>query len=390
MPRLPIYLDNNATTPVDPRVLEAMLPYFTEMFGNAASTSHVFGRTAKQAVERSRQTIAKCLNAASASEIVFTSGATESDNLAVTGVAEACRKRGNHIITAGPEHKAVLDTCQHLEAKGFRVTYLPVCPDGLIDLEALRSAITYRTILVSIMAGNNESGVVQDVRAIGEVCHDRDVLFHTDATQAVGKIPFDVQEMDVDFASFTAHKIYGPKGTGGLYVRRSANLKLCAQIHGGGHEGGYRSGTLNVTGIVGLAKAVELCTEDQPAESRTLVFLRQRLLNGLKASLDGVHLNGHPTQRLPGHLSLRFDGVRGEALLGNLPDIALSSVSACSSGSASPSHVLSGLGLTADQALSTVRFGIGRFNTEEEIDYTVGRVSEVVCKLRSAPPYPFA
>jgi cysteine desulfurase len=390
MPRLPIYLDNNATTPVDARVLETMLPYFTEVFGNAASTGHSFGRTAKQAVEKSRQTIAKCLNAATAAEIVFTSGATESDNLAILGVAEALREKGDHIVTALPEHKAVLDTCQHLEERGWKVTYLPVCGDGQVDLAELEAAITDRTVLVSLMAANNESGVLQDVGAIGAICRRRGTLFHTDATQAVGKVPFDVQAMNVDLASFTAHKIYGPKGAGGLYVRRDASVGVRAQVHGGGHEAGYRSGTLNVTGIVGLAKAVEICMGEQQAETRRLTFLRERMRRGFSARLDGVHLNGHPDLRLPGHLSLRFDGVQGEALLRSLPDIALSSAAACSSGSASPSHVLSALGLTPEQALSTVRIGIGRFNTSEEIDYAVDRIAEVVCKLRSAPPSPFA
>ena len=382
--RLPIYLDNNATTPVDTRVLETMLPYFTEMFGNAASTGHSFGRTAKQAVEKSRQTIARCVNAASSSEIVFTSGATESDNLAILGVAEALSDKGDHIITAEPEHKAVLDTCKYLEERGCRVTYLPVDRDGLIDLGELRDTITDRTVLVSIMAANNESGVVQDVAEIGAICRERGVLFHTDATQAVGKVPFDVQAMKVDLASFTAHKIYGPKGAGALYVRQAPEVKLSAQVHGGGHECNCRSGTLNVTGIVGLAKAVELCCEEQEAEGRRLRFLRERLLVGLAAKVEGVHLNGHSERRLPGHLSLRFGGVPGDRLLGSLPDIAASSISACSSGSVAPSHVLSALGLTSEEALSTVRFGIGRFNTTEEIDYAIDRVSEAVLKFRSS------
>lgn len=392
--RLPIYLDNNATTQVDPRVLDAMLPYFTEIYGNAASLGHTFGAKAKQAVEKSRQTIARCINAASPREIVFTSGATESDNLAILGVAEAMQHHGRHIITAAPEHKAVLDTCHYLEGRGWRVTYLPVCGDGRIDLDDLRAAISEETVLVSIMAANNESGVLQDVAAIGAVCRERGVLFHSDSTQAVGKVPFDVQAMNVDLASFTAHKIYGPKGAGSLYVRQTAipnpkskiqNPKfLSAQIHGGGHEGGYRSGTLNVTGIVGLAKALEYCVEEQDRESRRLISLREGLLRRLSTALEGVHLNGHAVHRLPGHLSVRFDGVQGEALMRQVPEIALSSISACSSGSASPSHVLSALGLTAEQALSTVRIGIGRFNTGEEIDYAATRITEAVRKLRNS------
>lgn len=384
MVRLPIYLDNNATTPADPRVVEAMFPYFTELFGNAASTGHGFGRAARAAVEKARADIARCLNAAGPREIVFTSGSTESDNLAIKGVAEACGNadRGRHIITAQTEHKAVLDTCHHLERAGYTVTYLPVDGCGLVDLDQLADAITDETILVTIMAGNNEIGVVQDIAAIGALCRSRGVLFHTDATQFVGKLPFDARAMNVDLASLTAHKIYGPKGCGALYVRRDASVQLTAQMDGGGHEAGFRSGTLNVTGIVGLAKALELCVEEQPVEIPRLTALRERLKGGLEARLDGVHLNGHPTQRLPGHLSLRFDGVRGERLLAALPDIALSSVSACSSGSSAPSHVLRALGLTDEQAFSTVRFGIGRFNTAEEVDFVVERVAEAARGMR--------
>src|SRR6266851_3293373 len=329
MVRTPIYLDNNPTTPVDPRVLEAMLPYFTEFFGNSASSGHSFGRTALGAVTRARNSISKAINSADPREIVFTSGATESDNLAIKGVAEAYAEKGDHIITTQTEHKAVLDTCIRLEAEGFRVTYLPVGSDGLIDLGELKDALTDDTILVTIMAANNEIGVVQDVGAIGEICRERGVFFHTDATQAIGKVPFDVQAMNVDLASFTAHKIYGPKGVGGLYVRRAdPHVKLNAQIDGGGHEAGYRSGTLNVPGIVGLAKSVELCLEDIEEETMRLVFLRDRLKNGLFGALDDVYLNGHPTKRLPGHLNLSFAGIEGESLLFGLQDIALSTTSA--------------------------------------------------------------
>jgi cysteine desulfurase len=392
MPKLPIYLDNNATTPVDPRVVEAMLPYFTEMFGNAASISHAFGRTAWQAVEASRASIAKSLNAASPLEIVFTSGATESDNLAIKGVAETYRDRGNHIITAKTEHKAILDSCKHLQQNGYEITYLDVDSDGLVSLSDIANAINERTILVSLMAGNNEIGVLQDIAGIGALCKERDVLFHTDATQAIGKIPFDVRALNVDLASFSAHKIYGPKGVGGLYVCRNSKMKLTAQMDGGGHENGNRSGTLNVTGIIGLAKALHYCVEELDSEASLLKLLRERLLTGLQSKLENIKINGHPTQRLPGHLSLVFGGVQGEQLLGNIPEVALSSISACSTGSSSPSHVLSALGLTDEQALSTIRFGIGRFNTAEEIDYTIGRVVEVVNKLRerATAPNPFA
>lgn len=383
MVKTPIYLDNNATTPVDPRVLEAMLPYFTEYFGNAASSGHTFGRTAQNAVTKARASIAKAINAADPREIVFTSGATESDNLAIKGIAEAYAEKGDHIITVQTEHKAVLDTCHRLEAEGFQVTYLEVGADGLIDLDELKDAITDDTVLVTVMAANNEIGVIQDVGSIGEICRNRGVLFHTDATQAVGKIPFDVQAMNVDLASFTAHKIYGPKGVGAMYVRKAdPPVSLSAQIDGGGHEAGYRSGTLNVTGIVGLAKAIELCLEDLEEESHRLTFLRDRLKNGIFSSLDNVFLNGHPCKRLPGHLNLSFAGVEGESLLFGLQDIALSTTSACSSGSKSPSHVLRALGVSDSLAVGAVRFGIGRFNTEEEIDYTIGRIVEGVKKLR--------
>jgi len=386
MVRLPIYLDNNATTPCDPRVVEEMLPYFTELFGNAASTGHSFGRTARVAVERSRASIARCLNAAAPGEIVFTSGATESDNLAIKGVAERCRERGKHIITCVCEHKAVLDSCKHLENQGFEVTYLGVGQDGLVDLDVLGRSITDSTILVTIMAGNNESGVVQDIAAIGALCRERGVCFHTDATQYIGKLPFDVRAMNVDLASLSAHKIYGPKGVGALYVRRDSSVCLTAQMDGGGHESGHRSGTLNVTGIVGLAAALRICAEELETEIEQIRFLRERLKAGLQRRLEGVRLNGHPDHRLPGHLSLSFEGVIGEDLLAAMPEIAVSSISACSSGSATPSHVLTSLGLTNDEAFSTVRFGIGRFNTEAEIDYTINRVAEVVTELRARKP----
>ncbi len=383
MPNLPIYLDNNASTPVDSRVLETMLPYFTEHFGNAASTGHAFGRKAREAVERSRASIAKAIGAAKAEEIVFTSGATESDGLALRGLAGRYRDKGNHIITVTTEHKAVLDTCRRLEREGFEVTYLGVERDGLIDLNRLTDEITAKTIVVSVMAANNEIGVIQNISSIGWLCKEEGVLFHTDATQAVGKIPFCVEEMNVDLASFTAHKIYGPKGVGALYVRGSSpHVELEAQIDGGGHEGGCRSGTLNVTGIIGLCKAVELCLEEIDTEARRLIHLRDRLKNGIQQEVGGVSLNGHETARLPGHLNLSFEGIDGGNLLGTMPEIALSTTSACSTGARTASHVLTALGLDGDRAFSAIRFGIGRFNTEEEIDYTIGRIADAVAKQR--------
>lgn len=382
----PIYLDNHATTPTDSRVLEAMLPYFNVLFGNAAS-SHVFGRSAAQAVEEARTTIARCIGARDAKEILFTSGATESDNLAIRGVAQAYAEKGNHLITCQTEHKAVLNACKRLEGEGFRVTYLGVNCEGLIDLEELADAITEKTILVSIGAANSEIGVIQDMEAIGRICRERGVLLHSDATQAVGKVPFDVQAMNVDLASFTAHKIYGPKGVGALYYRRkNPFVRLIPQTDGGGQENGLRSGTLNVPGIVGLAKALEVCVEDQEVESRRLRMLRERLKNGLRNALDGIYVNGHETQRLPGNLNVSFAAVTGESIMMGMPEIAVSGASACASGSASPSYVLKALGLSDERAFSAIRFGIGRFNTEEEIDYTLERVAAVVKRLRRISP----
>lgn len=383
----PIYLDNNATTRVDARVLDAMLPYFTELFGNPASQSHTFGQAAAAAVERARQSIAAQINAHSPEEIVFCSGATESDNLAIKGAAEAHAGRRDHLITVTTEHKAVLESCRHLEKQGFRVTYLGVGRDGLLDLNELVDAMTERTLLVSVMAVNNEIGVIQDLAAIGRLCRERGVLFHTDATQSVGKIPFDVQAMQIDLASFTAHKIYGPKGVGALYVRRrDPAVRLRAQADGGGNEGGLRSGTLNVPGIVGLAKAVEVCMEEMETETKRLVFLREKLKRGIQEGLEAVYVNGHEAQRAPGNLNLAFAGIAAEGLLARLPDIALSAASACLSASATPSHVLRGIGLPDDLAHASVRFSIGRYNTEKEIDYTVGRVVEVVRRLRAKSP----
>ncbi|MFI5105760.1 MAG: IscS subfamily cysteine desulfurase [Terriglobales bacterium] len=379
--KLPVYLDNHATTPLDPRVLEAMLPYLTGKFGNAASNSHSFGWEAAAAVEMARRQIATAIGA-SAREIVFTSGATESDNLAIKGVAEACRERGNHIITVVSEHKAVLDSCRHLEKGGCRVTWLPVRSDGLIDLGRLKDAFTDRTILVTIMAANNETGVLQPIEEIGRLCRERGVLFHSDAVQALGKVPLDVTRASLDLASLTAHKLYGPKGCGALYVRNDPAVRLVPMIDGGGHENGLRSGTLNVPGIVGFGKACEIAQNEMPDESDRLARLRDRLRDRLLAELDQVAINGCMEHRLPGNLNMSFLQVEGETLLTGLNDVALSSGSACSSGKTHVSHVLKSLGLSDEAAGSAIRFGIGRFNTEAEIDYVAGRVIELVKNLR--------
>lgn len=379
--KLPVYLDNHATTPLDPRVLEAMLPFLTGKFGNAASNSHSFGWAAAAAVEMARRQIATAIGA-SPQEIVFTSGATESDNLAIKGVAEACSDKGNHIITAVSEHKAVLDSCRHLEKTGCRVTWLPVKSDGLIDLDQLKAAFTDRTILVSIMAANNETGVLQPMEEIGRLCRERGVLFHSDAVQALGKVPLNVSSACLDLASLTAHKLYGPKGCGALYVRHHASVRLAPMIDGGGHESGLRSGTLNVPGIVGFGKACEIAHNEMPEENARVAGLRNRLRDRLLAELDHVTVNGCMEHRLPGNLNMSFLNVEGETLLTGLNDIALSSGSACSSGKTHASYVLKALGLSDEAAGSAIRFGIGRFNTEAEIDYVAGRVIELVKNLR--------
>ena len=376
--KFPIYLDNHATTPLDPRVLEAMLPFFNSRFGNAASNSHSFGWEAAAAVEKARRQIAASIGALP-QEIVFTSGATESDNLALKGVAEGCRDKGDHIIT---EHKAVLDSCKHLEKIGCRVTYLPVGSDGLIDLEQLKNAFTDRTILVSIMAANNETGVLQPVEEIGRLCRERGVLFHSDAVQALGKLPLDVNRANLDLVSLTAHKVYGPKGCGALYVRQNAAARLVPLIDGGGHENGLRSGTLNVPGIVGFGKTCEFAQQEMPEESCRIAGLRNRLRDRLVAGLDQVAINGSMEHRLPGNLNMSFLEVDGETLLTGLNDVALSSGSACSSGKTHASYVLKALGLSDEAAGSAIRFGIGRFNTEAEIDYVAGRIIELVMNLR--------
>jgi cysteine desulfurase len=386
MVKLPIYMDNHATTPLDPHVLDAMMPYLTNRFGNAASRNHSFGWEAEEAVETSRKEVAALIGA-DPREIVFTSGATESDNLAVKGVAWMYREKGDHIITCVTEHKAILDTCKHLEKDGIRVTFLPVNDKGFVDLDDIRNAITDKTILISIMTANNEVGVVQDIKAIGKLARERGVLFHTDAVQAAGKIPFNVNEMNVDIASLSAHKLYGPKGVGALYVRRrNPRVLLTPIIDGGGHERGMRSGTLNVPGIVGFGKAAQVAREDLPKESAEMLRLREKLRATLERELDEVYINGDLQKRLPGNLNMSFAYVEGESLLMGINDVAVSSGSACTSASLEPSYVLKALGVGEDLAHTSIRFGIGRFNTEEEVDYVAGRVIEVVRRLRELSP----
>ena len=384
--RTPIYLDNHATTPVDPRVLESMLPYFTERFGNAASKSHSFGWEAEAAVDTAREQIAKLIGAA-AKEIVITSGATESDNLAIKGVADAYRDKGNHIVTCVTEHKAVLDSCKVLQKQGLQVTYLPVQPDGLVDLGRLRESLTDKTILISIMAANNEIGTLNPIKEIGRLAKERNILFHTDATQGVGKLPINVDAMGIDLLSLTAHKMYGPKGVGALYVRSNKpRVKLTPLIDGGGHERGMRSGTLNVPGIVGLGKACEISQNEMSAEGERLIALRERLKEGILAELDEVYINGHPVDRLPGNLNMSFAYIEGESLLMGLKEIAVSTGSACTSASLEPSYVLKALGVSDELAYSAIRFGLGRFTTAEEIDFTIRRVVEEVRRLREVSP----
>jgi len=382
----PIYLDNHATTPLDERVLAAMLPYFTEHFGNPSSLSHVYGWEAEAAVSRARAILADAIHA-TPEEIVFTSGATEANNLAIKGVAEAYFSKGRHIITVQTEHNAVLDPCEYLQTLGFEVTYLPVLRDGLIDLAELEQAIRADTILVSVMAANNEIGVLQPLAEIGAICRKHQVLFHTDAAQAIAKIPLDVEQMKIDLMSLTAHKIYGPKGIGALYVRRrNPRVKLSAQLHGGGHERGMRSGTLYTPQIVGLASAVALGLEEQKRESTRLTQLRQRLWQPL-SQLEGVYLNGHPTQRLPGNLNISVEGVDGSALLlGLQPVVAVSSGAACSSVKTAPSHVLMALGHSEALAYASIRFGLGRCNTAAELDKVVQHLLGTIQSLRQAQP----
>ena len=380
--KLPIYMDYHATTPVDPRVVKAMLPCFTETFGNAASRNHVFGWRAEEAVAVARQQVAELIGA-SPREIVFTSGATESDNVAIKGVAEASQGLGDHIVTCTTEHKAVLDCCRRLEKRGYRVSYLPVQPDGLVRPEAVRRALTGKTVLVSIMYANNEIGTLQAITQIGRIAREHEIPFHVDAAQAAGKIPVDVEKDKIDLMSFTAHKMYGPKGIGALYVRRrGSRVRLSAQMDGGGHERGLRSGTLNVPGIVGFGKACLLCMEEREEEGPRLGGLRDRLMDGIRQALDGVSVNGGLDHRLPNNLNLSFAGVDGESLLLGLDDVAVSSGSACTTDTPEPSHVLRSLGIKPELAHASIRFGLGRFSTAEEVDYTAAKVVDVVNRLR--------
>jgi cysteine desulfurase len=384
--KLPIYMDNHATTPMDPRVLDAMMPYFTEKFGNAASRNHSFGWEAEKAVDDARRRIATLIHADS-KEIIFTSGATESDNLALKGVVEMYREKGDHIVTSMTEHRAILDTVKRLEKQGTKVTYLPVDKDGFVSPDDVNQAITDKTILISIMMANNEIGTINPIAEIGKIAKSRGVIFHCDAAQGVGKVPVDVEAMGIDLMSFSAHKIYGPKGVGALYVRRkNPRVRLAPIIDGGGHERGMRSGTLPVPLIVGFGKACEICMQVMPEESKRLTGLRERLKEGILKELDEVYLNGHPTKRLPNNLNLSFAYVEGESVLMGLKEIAVSSGSACTSATLEPSYVIRALGVGSDLAHSSIRFGLGRFNTEEEVDYVIKRVIDTIQKLREMSP----
>ena len=383
---LPVYLDNNATTRTDPRVVEAMLPFFTEIYGNSASRNHPYGWAAEEAVEIAREQIAGILGA-SGKEIIFTSGATESNNLALKGVAAMYKKKGNHIITTSTEHKCVLDTSKRLERDGCTVTYLPVDTDGRVTAEQIRNAITDKTILVSVMFANNEIGTIQPMAEIGKVCKEKGVLFHTDAVQAVGKVPVDVQAMGIDLLSLTAHKLYGPKGIGALYVRKKdPRVRLEPMIDGGGHERGMRSGTLPVPLIVGFGKACEIARNEMVEETKRTFALRERLRKGIMDALPESYLNGHPTERLPGNANISFAYVEGEGLMMGIKDVAVSSGSACTSASLEPSYVLRALGVGDELAHSSIRFGIGRFNTVEEVDFVVDLVVREVNRLREMSP----
>ncbi|HTZ33535.1 MAG TPA: IscS subfamily cysteine desulfurase [Methylomirabilota bacterium] len=384
--KLPIYMDNHATTPLDPRVLEAMMPFFTDKFGNAASRNHSFGWSAEEAVENARQQVASLIGA-TAKEIIFTSGATESDNLMIKGVAEMYREKGNHVITQAIEHKAVLDTCKNLEKHGFEVTYLPVQKDGRVSPEDVRQAIKPTTILICIMYANNEIGVINPIPEIGKIAKEHGIVFAVDGVQAVGKVPVDVQKDNIDLLAISAHKLYGPKGVGALYVRRrNPRVQLSAIIDGGGHERGMRSGTLNVPGIVGLGKACELCQQEMAQESVRLAGLRDRLRAGLEAKLDEVFINGSMEHRLPNNLNMSFAYVEGESLLMGINDVAVSSGSACTSATLEPSYVLKALGVGEDLAHTSIRFGLGRFTTQEEVDYVIDKMVQVVTKLRELSP----
>lgn len=386
MVKLPVYLDNHSTTPVDERVFDAIKPYFTENFGNAASKSHEFGWKAEAAVEYARAKIA-ALVSAEPKEIIFTSGATESINLALKGAAEAYKDKGRKIITAAIEHKAVLDTCKSLERKGFLINYVPVDEYGLVNVEVLKDMIDGETIIVSLMAANNEIGTIEPIEEIGKICKEKGVLFHTDAAQALGKIEIDVNKMNIDLMSLSAHKLYGPKGMGALYIRsKNPRVKVIPQIDGGGHERGFRSGTLNVPGIAGFGKACEIAASEMESEAIRTKALRDKLYEGIISQVDGVKLNGHPDKRLAGNLNLSFEYVDADSLMMSMKEIAVSSGSACSSAEASPSHVLKAIGVKDDLVKCSIRFGIGRFNTEEEIDYTIKKVTEKVKELRKLSP----
>lgn len=380
-----VYLDYQATTPCDPRVLETMLPYFTEDFGNPHSSSHVFGWRARDAVEKAREDVAKVIHA-DAKEIVFTSGATESNNLAIQGIAQFYKDKKNHIITCVTEHKCVLDSCRHLEAQGFEITYVPVQDNGIIDLDVLKRSIKDSTILVSVMAVNNEIGVIQPIKEIGKICRERGVFFHTDAAQAIGKLEIDVKDMCIDLLSISGHKIYGPKGIGALYVGRHPRVRLQALIHGGGQERGMRSGTLPTPLCVGLGKACELAKQEMNEESKRIQKLRDTLYTGITSQIDEVYVNGDLEIRIPGNLNISFAYVEGEGLMGDISDLCVSSGSACTSESLEPSYVLRSLGVSEDLAHTSLRFGIGRFTTEEEIHYTISRVVEAVKRLRDMSP----
>jgi cysteine desulfurase len=386
MLKLPVYMDNNATTRTDPRVVEAMLPFFTDKFGNAASRNHAYGWEGEAAVEEAREQIGTLIGA-SPKEIIFTSGATESNNLALKGAAAMYKKKGNHIITQATEHKAVLDPCKRLEREGFKVTVLPVDRFGQVHPEQVREALTDKTILVSIMAANNEIGSLQPIKDIGRLCKEKGVLFHTDAVQAVGKVPVDVEAMGIDLLSMTAHKLYGPKGTGALYVRKKdPRVRLEPIIDGGGHERGMRSGTLPVPMIVGFGSACELARREMPEESKRTFRLREKLRSGIMDQLPESYLNGHPTERLPGSANISFAYVEGEGLMMGIKDVAVSSGSACTSASLEPSYVLRALGVGDELAHSSIRFGIGRFNTDEEVDFVVELVVREVNRLREMSP----
>lgn len=384
--RFPIYMDNHATTPLDPRVLEAMMPFLTDKFGNAASRSHAFGWEAEEAVETARAAIAKAIGA-NPKEIIFTSGATESTNISIKGAAEMYAEKGNHVITCVTEHKATLDSAKYLEKHGCQVTYLPVDKYGMVSPDDVRNAITDKTILISLMHANNEIGTIHPIAEIGRIAKEKGVLFHVDAAQTAGKMPMSVQELGIDLLSISGHKIYGPKGIGALYVRRAnPRVRVAPVIHGGGHERGVRSGTLNVPGIVGLGKAFEVALKDMHSDHERVLAMRERLHQGLSAQLDELYLNGHPTERLHNNLNISFAYVEGEAMMMGLKEIAVSSGSACTSASLEPSYVLKATGVGEDLAHTSIRFGLGRFNTNEEVDYAIEKVVSVVKRLREMSP----